>query len=312
MKRYLSLLMTFLLICSLVACGKSAAPTWQEQYDLGVRYLSEGNYEEAIIAFTAAIEIDPKRAEAYISAADAYLNLGEFDKAEATLQDGYDATDDETIANLLEGYESGNYHSSNGRRFRMNGYNENGVLAWYHTYAYDAEGRESAVTSFDAAGNQTGHVDYVYDAEGRMLISCSWASHTGEVSAIERVYDSQGNEVEILHYEPNGELRFRSQKTFDAEGRELSEYWYGPDGTLSWYYEFEYVGEELWQREYGQDGTLWGYTVVYPDGRTEFYSAEGELTGYDIDIYDADGNHLGFESYDGEGNLEFSTVVESE
>ena len=39
-------------------------PTWQEQYDRGVRYLEDGNYEEAIIAFTAAIEIDPKRAEA--------------------------------------------------------------------------------------------------------------------------------------------------------------------------------------------------------------------------------------------------------
>ena len=40
--------------------------TWQEQYDLGVRYLAEGNYEEAIIAFTAAIEIDPNRVEAYM------------------------------------------------------------------------------------------------------------------------------------------------------------------------------------------------------------------------------------------------------
>lgn len=38
---------------------------WQEQYDLGVRYLNDGNYEEAIIAFTAAIEIDPKKPQAY-------------------------------------------------------------------------------------------------------------------------------------------------------------------------------------------------------------------------------------------------------
>lgn len=40
---------------------------------MGVRYLSEGNYEEAIIAFTAAIEIDPKRAEAYVGRGDAYV-----------------------------------------------------------------------------------------------------------------------------------------------------------------------------------------------------------------------------------------------
>ncbi len=56
------------------------APTWQEQYDLGVRYLSEGNYQEAIIAFTAAIEIDPKRAPAYVGRGDAYVKSGETDE----------------------------------------------------------------------------------------------------------------------------------------------------------------------------------------------------------------------------------------
>lgn len=68
-----------LLIC-LCACGQGTTGqagsteqmTWQEQYDLGVRYLEDGDYEEAIIAFTAAIEIDPKRAPAYVGRGDAY------------------------------------------------------------------------------------------------------------------------------------------------------------------------------------------------------------------------------------------------
>ena len=34
------------------------APSWQAQYDLGVRYLSEGNYEEAILAFEALRQWD--------------------------------------------------------------------------------------------------------------------------------------------------------------------------------------------------------------------------------------------------------------
>ena len=58
----------------LCACGQSAEAAWQEQYDLGVRYLSEGNYEEAIIAFTAAIDIDPKQPDAYLGLADVYEN----------------------------------------------------------------------------------------------------------------------------------------------------------------------------------------------------------------------------------------------
>lgn len=53
-------LSTFLL----TSCGEGEQVqenSWQEQYDLGVRYLSKSNYEEAIIAFTAAIGIDPVR-----------------------------------------------------------------------------------------------------------------------------------------------------------------------------------------------------------------------------------------------------------
>lgn len=48
---------------------------------MGVRYLSEGNYEEAIIAFTAAIEIDPKRPEGYSGLANTYIAMGDYDSA---------------------------------------------------------------------------------------------------------------------------------------------------------------------------------------------------------------------------------------
>lgn len=54
----------------------SQAPTWQEQYDLGVKYLSEGNCQEAILAFNLAIEIDPEQAPAYVGRGDAYVLSG--------------------------------------------------------------------------------------------------------------------------------------------------------------------------------------------------------------------------------------------
>lgn len=83
MKRIYALILALCLSLSLVGCGqKVTAPTWQEQYDLGIRYLSEGNYEEAIIAFTAAIEIEPKQASAYVGRGDAYAGI---DGTEANL-----------------------------------------------------------------------------------------------------------------------------------------------------------------------------------------------------------------------------------
>lgn len=137
----------FLMLCACTvaqpesqSAGASQGPTWQEQYDLGVRYLSEGNYEEAILAFTAAIEIDPKRApayvgrgdtyvlsgvteenlaaakadyetaieldetsaEAYLGLADVYLSMGDKGTAIATLERGYAITNDENILSKLE------------------------------------------------------------------------------------------------------------------------------------------------------------------------------------------------------------------
>ena len=96
MKRMTYIMMTLvLLLCS---CGQpntivekdNNTPTWQEQYDLGVRYLSKGNYEEAIIAFTAAIEIDPKHAPAYVGRGDAYVSSGETEENLAMARADYE------------------------------------------------------------------------------------------------------------------------------------------------------------------------------------------------------------------------------
>lgn len=98
------------LILLLTACAQSAEAQWQEQYDLGVRYLSDGNYEEAIIAFTAAIEIDPNRAEAYVGRGDAYIGSGETEDNLAAAEADYeeaialDETDTDAYLGLADVY----------------------------------------------------------------------------------------------------------------------------------------------------------------------------------------------------------------
>lgn len=94
MKRMTVLLATMLIL--LTACGqKASTPTWQEQYNLGLRYLSEGNYEEAIIAFTAAIEIDPKQALAYVGRGDAYVGTAQLSATDT--QNSEELTEDELL-----------------------------------------------------------------------------------------------------------------------------------------------------------------------------------------------------------------------
>lgn len=65
-----------------------------EQLNLGNRYLEEMDYEQAVVAFTNAIEIDPMNADAYIGAAEAYVGLGEPERAEEILAQGMERISD--------------------------------------------------------------------------------------------------------------------------------------------------------------------------------------------------------------------------
>lgn len=93
MKKIPVILLAVLVMFQITSCGeqdKEKVPTWQEQYDLGLRYLEEGNYEEAILAFTAAIEIDPKQAPAYVGRGDAYMLSGETEENLTAAQADYE------------------------------------------------------------------------------------------------------------------------------------------------------------------------------------------------------------------------------
>lgn len=73
-----------------------------KQLELGQKYLQEMNYEEAIIAFNKVIEIDPKNVEAYLGLADAFIGMGEFDKALEYAEKGYEATKNEKLKKRID------------------------------------------------------------------------------------------------------------------------------------------------------------------------------------------------------------------
>lgn len=66
-----------LLILSLTGCIKSADQQILKQLELGQKYLTEENYEEAIVAFQKVIDIDPKSIEAWYGLALAQEKVGD-------------------------------------------------------------------------------------------------------------------------------------------------------------------------------------------------------------------------------------------
>ena len=70
-----------------IASANRPARKVARQLELARKYVAKLNYEQAIIAYKAAIEIDPKNADAYIELAQAYLKIGESESAKQVLED---------------------------------------------------------------------------------------------------------------------------------------------------------------------------------------------------------------------------------
>ena len=245
MKSIVSMFLTLALVLGLCACAQKAetsaveAPTWQEQYDLGVRYLSEGNYQEAIIAFTAAIEIDPKQPDVYEKLAEIYIATGDTEQARKILEDGCAITGSETlqirlaeiIASLANG-ELREYFDENDQLVnytvfyvdpatgydRNDSYSPDGILENYYLYYYSEDGLTQTTECYSPAGELLHTSTVVQDEEGRVL-----SSTTSDGRETKYVFDGNGDELGWDNYD-NGVLigyaRFEGEYTvyYDAAG----------------------------------------------------------------------------------------------
>ena len=333
MKRTISMLLTFAMILTLCACGKKSGGSWQEQYDLGVRYLSEGNYEEAVIAFTAAIEIDPKRAEAflgrgsayigagetaenlaaaqadyekalelddtnaeaYLSLADVYIRQGEYDKAQELLRQALDRTGgDERIADKLAELENGDVTDSQGRIRRSMYYNGSGDLIGWFSYTYNGHDEGRNVRTVTA-----------FDAAGNQT---AYGENTWEST------ENGGKGTNYGEYVDEDSLwlqRMDFEEIYQDDGGAVEERtYYDRDGTASWrgrnYYDANYHCTR--SENLDLDGNLTDFIVFEYDEngnniRYSQYMADGSLRRYEMHIYNEQGQRVRYESYGPDGTL---------
>jgi tetratricopeptide (TPR) repeat protein len=71
-------------------------PSTAELISLGENYLSDLDYERALVQFLKVIEIEPMNERAYLGAAEAYIGLGQTDNAIEILEQGLAALPDST------------------------------------------------------------------------------------------------------------------------------------------------------------------------------------------------------------------------
>ena len=110
MKAIRLILVIFLMAYTLSSCAspaKTEVSTVEDYLDLGQKYLLDGDYDQAIVAFEKVIEIEPKNADAYLGLAKAYMSTHDYAKAVDAINNGI-ATGGTSIeiSSLLEKIES--------------------------------------------------------------------------------------------------------------------------------------------------------------------------------------------------------------
>jgi len=279
-KRIVALIAALALILSLCACGQSSKgqtdeeqTTWQEQYDVGVRYLSEGNYEEAIIAFTTAIEIDPKQALAYLGRGNAYIGSGETE---------------ENLAAALADYESA---------VEMDETNVDAYLGLADVYIRQAD--------YDKALEllQQGLIKVGNDEQLTAKISeIEMYERQDETSG--QILDESGRVVRNNYFNPDGTLDYYSLIQYNDVGKNDRQDHYQADGTYIGYtlYHESENGLEYYSEDFSPDGVSQSRSIrVIDENQKWVYSASLDENGTEkvrsIAQYDDTGRNIGWDTY---------------
>ncbi len=294
--------------------GDLSAEKLQKQLDLGQKYLEEMNYEEAVVAFETAIEIDPMSVDAYLGLVEVYIRTGDFDTALEYAKKGYEMTGDERLKEKIDMIESGNITASNGWIMQMSYYDADGALFSYLVHQRGEQGREERVSLYNADGSLINEIDIQYNENGERIVDfglhLNISAMAENLFKVEYEYDAEGNEKREKWYSPDGTLEQYYEYEYDVEGNEKRKKCYNLDGTLEEYIESKYDAEEnlSWCGYYDVDGTLMYYFEFEYDSSgncivSREYNADGTLFEYSEVEYDADGNFIMEKYYDGDGNL---------
>ena len=309
------LLFTGLLVRSIVLGGNGNKI--QKQLDLGTKYLDDMDYEQALVAFEAALDIDPMNADAYLGIVEVHIRTNEFEKALEVAKEGYETTGDERLKEKIDMIESGDIFAANGWIMRTTGYDADGNLMYAHIYTNDIKGRKASVTRTDENGVKTQYLELDYDEDGRQLISYGFKGYSGEL--YKEVYEYGSNHYRVTKYDDvksESIVSYREVDT-DDDGHELREISYDPEGKVSGsaQYEYDQNGNVVKRTYYDENGEVTSsYIHTYDaNGRRlqqQRYGADGEYRGYSEDVYDEEGNYLGQRAYDEEGNLKSERVTQ--
>ena len=307
----------------------SGSRKYDKQLNLGEKYFNEMDYENSILAYENAISIDPKSPEAYLGIVNVYIQTGNKENAEKWAKEGYDATGDSRLAEILESLQEpeeaprdllaeGNEALDNmdlelaiklfDELLKIDPQNIEAYLGIVEAYLrsgdYD-KAREWAEIGYEKTGDErikekidmidSGNIS---DSEGRQLKMTCYDGEGNVKYFHEYIYEADGNMTTIISYDKDGNETSRVEGMYHNENEDVSYAYYTESGEV-----FKRVcvyGENGIEKSYSYniDGTLDDYSLYEYEGDKEI---ETRYSGDDTPDYRyvTEGNKFSQYYYDG-------------
>ena len=239
------------------------------QLALAEKYMSELNYEAAVLAYKAAIEIDPKCEDAYIKLLDLYIAMEAYDEAKELITQAENNFDDEVILAMREKtntllalndteadsksentkQEENETHPEETtqsepylRYMQATSYDSEGNVTSIKKEEYDADGNVINTTFYDAEGTAYRSVECQYDENDNLIMSASYKEDKKLTSKTE--YDSNGNVLTNISYNENDDIEQHTEDIYDENGNKIKHISYFSNGNIES------------QTEYNADGII--------------------------------------------------------
>jgi Tfp pilus assembly protein PilF len=296
-----------LLICVtiIIVSSQSTSKRLAKQLDLGQKYLEEMDYEQAIVAFNKAIEIDPMSVEAYLGMVEVYIRTTDFEIALEYAEKGYEATGDERLkekidsiiaVQLAEQLDLGNKYleemdyeqaiAAFNKALEIDPINADAYLGLVEVYI--------RTTDFETA--------LEYAKKGYEVTGDERLKEKIDMIESGSIFAENGWKMKTSYYNNDNELNYYITYTYNLKGEIATATAYAPDDSLidKVDYKYDENGRKIWGADdivSDYDGTsspLGRGEYVYDDnGRfisIKYYSADGRFRSWSEFEYKEDGN----------------------
>lgn len=308
-----------LFVCVLLAgCGNSIEKEVTEQLSLGQKYLDELDYEQAIAAYEAVLEIDPKNEEAIVKLIESYFEIEEYDLAISLVNEEEENIFSVESIDKIEDIQE-----------RIDSNIEKARVSFIENLLIEQGLELSDLIKFDGEGNVV-----EYDETGAYINKKKFYDEEGKITLAEEYFED-GSIILTYEYNENGDLvreiypdgSVGMSYEYDEEykllceilpsGEVMASYEYDQDGNLvskilsygsSHKYEYDSDNNLIQDMNYGidEDGEQFVYSISYYDKNNNLvkYYIGGNPGRYEEYEYDENGNKIKYIEYYEDGTME--------